>query len=429
MTPRQLWRSICRFRWRSSAATVLANIRLYGWRATLRKVGVRLRLFANRKYRKSTWGRGQESFENVSPAVALFGRPSILIVGALDLPQCKKYRVSQKVEYFQSIGWDCYYSHYSDAPRVISYLQISTALIFYRVPSCAQFNEYLEEAGRLGISTFYDIDDPIFNVEVYKENKNLEHIPAHERTHLLSSADDYRGAMKRVDALILSTSYLQELAQTEFGGRTYLWRNLADSATLSIAANLGHEAVDIDPGRVTIGYASGSRAHDEDFKIVASALETILELHDNVDLQVIGYAVMPPALQKFKDRINTRPFAGYLKYFEALNEVDINIVPLVDDRFNACKSAIRYLEASLCKVPTVASSVGQFSEIIVDGQDGNLARNNDQWVAALVRLIENSELRLQMGEAANRKVRAQHTFSCPDVIERELLDQFALSNE
>ena len=257
---------------------------------------------------------------------------------------------------------------------------------------------------------------------------NLEHIPAHERAHLLASANDYHGAMKQVDALVLSTSYLRELAQAEFGGRTYLWRNLVDSATLSIVENLGQEEVKSDSQRVTIGYASGSRAHDEDFKVVASALARVLENHDNVDFQVVGYAVMPPELEHFKDRINTRPFAGYLKYFEALNGVDINIVPLVDDRFNACKSAIRYLEASLCRVPTVASSVGQFSEVIVDGQDGNLALNQDQWVSALTRLIESPQLRVQMGEAANRKVRVYHTFSCPDVIERELLDQFELSN-
>ncbi len=429
MTLKTLWQSARGFRWRSYAATFLANVRLYGWRATLGKVRFRLGVFLNGKYRKSTWGKGQAIFENVSGAADLFGGPSILIVGALDLPQCKKYRVTQKVEYFQSIGWDCHYTHYNDAHRAISYLQISTALIFYRVPDCAQFSEYLEEAERLGIKTFYDIDDPIFNAAVYGENKNLEHIAAHEREHLLASAEDYRRAMKRVDALILSTSYLQALAQTEFGGSTYLWRNLADSATLSIAQNIKRERVESDLNRVTVGYASGSRAHDEDFKVVVPALAHILELYEHVDFQVIGYAVMPPELERFRDRINTRPFSGYVKYFEALSAIDINIVPLVDDRFNACKSAIRYIEASLCSVPTVASSVGQFAEIIDDGQDGNLAATQEQWISALCRLIDSRELRSQMGESASRKIMTNHTFSCPDVIDQELLQQFALTHE
>ena len=322
----------------------------------MRKMRFRVAVFLNARYRKSTWGQGQETFENVSQSGQLFGRPTILIVGALDLPQCKKYRVSQKVEYFQSIGWDCHYCHYNDAQRTVSYLQISTALIFYRVPSCAQFTEYLGEAARLGVKTFYDIDDPIFNEAVYGENKNLEH-----------------------------------MAQEDFGGRTYLWKNLVDSATLSIVRNLESERVERDIGRVVIGYASGSRAHDEDFKTVAKALADVLNLYEHVELQVIGYVVMPPELEPFKDRINTRPFTGYVKYFEALSRIDINIVPLVEDRFNACKSAIRYLEASLCRVPTVAASVGQFSEIIDDGQDGHLAKTNEDFGAGQVNRESRSE--------------------------------------
>ena len=429
MTPKILWQKLSRFKWRTSIATLLANIRMYGWSATIRKVLFRVNLLLDGKYRKSTWGRGQDSFEKVSRAADIFVRPTILIVGALDLPQCKKYRVSQKVEFLQSIGWDCYYTHYNDVPRAISYLQISTALIFYRVPNCAQFREYLEESARLGIKTFYDIDDPIFNTAVYAENKNLEHIEPHERAHLLASAEDYRGAMKAVDALILSTSYLQALAQNDFGGRTYLWRNLADAATISIAENTRCERTGDDLTKVIVGYASGSRAHDEDFNIAATGVAKILELYEHVELQVIGYAVMPPVLERFKERINTRPFSGYAKYFETLSQIDINIVPLVDDRFNACKSAIRYIEASLCSVPTVASSVGQFAEIVDDGLDGFLATTQETWVSALGQLIENRLLREEMGETARRKIMAHHTVSCPDVIGRELLEQLALSNE
>jgi glycosyltransferase involved in cell wall biosynthesis len=429
MNPGTLWHAMRRVRWRTVIAIVSANIRLYGWVATSRKVRLRMRLFFDARYRKSTAGRVRETNEAVNSAAEVFSRPAVLIVGALDLPQCKKYRVSQKVEYFQSMGWDCYYTHYSDKYRAVSYLQIATALIFYRVPNCAEFNEYIQEAARLGIRTFYDIDDPIFNVAVYSENKNLEHIAPHERAHLIASAGDYLQAMKQVDALILSTAYLQELAHNDFESGTYLWRNLVDSATLSIVQNVRRGRNEGDLSKVIVGYASGSRAHDADFNVASHALASILEVYEHVELQVIGYAVMPPALDRFKGRINTRPFSGYAKYFEALSQIDINIVPLVDDRFNACKSAIRYLEASLCSVPTVASSVGQFSEIIIDGQDGYLAGTQDAWACALDQLINSCELRLKMGEAAYTKVMAHQTLSCPDVIDRELLKQFALTHE
>lgn len=311
----------------------------------------------------------------------------------------------------------------------MSYLQISTSLIFYRVPDCAEFNDYLEEARRLGVRTFYDIDDPIFSAAVYGENKNLEHIAPGERAHLLASADDYRAAMQKADAQILSTTYLKELASENLMGPTYLWRNLIDSATLSIVQNLDSKLEDRDPIRVVIGYSSGSRAHDEDFRVVAAALETILETYEHVELHVIGYAVMPSELDRFKDRINARPFSGYVNYLQALSQVDINIVPLVDDRFNACKSAIRYFEASLCCVPTIASSVGQFAEAITDGHDGKLAATHESWVNALRTCIDSREVRLGMGEAARKSVMEHHRFHSPGVIDQELLQQLALPHE
>jgi glycosyltransferase involved in cell wall biosynthesis len=308
-------------------------------------------------------------------------------------------------------------------------MQFSTAVIFYRVPDCVELNLYIEEARRLGMRTFYDIDDPIFNVGVYSENKNLEHIASSERSHLLGSAGVYRTAMNKVDYLILSTDYLKQLAYEDFGKETFVWRNLVDAAILSIAENTRHEQGTRDKGKVIIGYASGSRAHDADFRVASDALVMILESYEQVELQVIGYAVMPPAFERFNGRISTQPFSGYAKYFAALNKVDINIVPLVSDRFNACKSAIRYLEASLCSVPTVASSVGQFSEVICDGQDGYLVSTQDEWVFALGRLIDSSELRSKMGAAANANVMENHTFSAPGAIESKLLEQFAFPNE
>lgn len=428
MNPGTLWHALRRIRWRPALAALLANIRLYGFIATARKIVLRAGRFIDSRYRLPTRGRGGEGSEIVKRAPDLFGRPAITIVGALDLPQCKKYRVTQKVEFFRSRGWSCYYSHYNDAHRTFSYLQFSTAVIFYRVPDGIEFNHCIEEARRLGMRTFYDIDDPIFNQAVYGENKNLEHIAAHERAHLLASAGVYRAAMQKVDAVILSTTYLQELAYADFGRETYVWRNLVDAAILSIAQNVRREQSTGDRAGIRIGYASGSRAHDEDFRVASDALVRVLEQYEDVELQIIGYAVMPPVLERFKDRIKARPFSGYAKYFAALNQVDINIVPLVNDRFNACKSAIRYLEASLLNVPTVASAVGQFTEVISDGQDGYLVSTHEDWVLALSRLIESRELRLKLGGAAHGNVMANHTFSSVNAVAPELLEQFEVSN-
>lgn len=426
MNFKQLWQGIRRYRLRTISAILLASIRSYGWVTTAKKIQMRMRTSKAGVLRKY---RLLPEYEPADVSVKVFSRPTVLIVGAIDLPQCKKYRVLQKVEFFKSIGWEAYYTHYLDEPRVISYLQISTAVIFYRIPFGATTEDYLKESSRLGLKTFYDIDDPIFNLAVYRENKNLDHIEANERAHLLRGSGDYREAMEKVDALILSTNYLKELAFSDLKKPAFLWGNLADSATLSMIERIkcGHNSRNAKV--VVIGYASGSRAHDEDFNIVSSALVKILDAYEHVELQVIGYASLPQELMRFKERINERPFSGYYRYLEALSQIDINIVPLVSDRFNACKSAIRYIEASVCGVPTIASSIGQFSEIIENGRDGYLADSHESWILTLQQLVENQELRLLMASAANNKVMTHHTISSPDVVDKKLLEQFGLPNE
>jgi glycosyltransferase involved in cell wall biosynthesis len=414
--------------WRTTLTIVSANVRLYGWSATIKKINRRINSQSN-LYRNYIHVLERLNIDSVEKSSLLFGKPSILIVGALDLPQCKKYRVLQKVEYFGSRGWSCYYAHYLDEPRVISYLQIATALILYRVPSIPQMDDYLNESKRLGVKTFYDIDDPIFSEAIYSENWNLSHLEPHERTHLLNSVVLYREAMKKVDFLILSTSYLKELASREFQMPVLLWRNLADEATLSMVEDIIKVKKNVSADPIVIGYASGSRAHDEDFRVVVIALKEMLEKYDRLSLLIIGHATIPPELATHGDRIDIQPFSGYLQYLEALSNTDINIVPLLLDRFNECKSAIRYIEASLVRVPTIASPVGQFSEIILDGEDGYLAANQEEWVSKLDALILDRDFRTVMAEKSREKVLMYHTIASEGAIDPYTLEQFTSQNE
>ena len=428
MNPKAMFKNISPFGLRASFTMVSANVRLYGWAATTGKIIRRLTVSKN-MYRQYIQGLKRLGIDTVDGGSLLFNTPHILVVGALDLPQCKKYRVLQKVEYFESVGSACSYAHYLDEPRVISNLQISTALIFYRVPAISLLDDYINEAKRLGIKTYYDIDDPIFNVDVYSDNANLKHLDPNERLHLLSDAVRYRDAMARVDALILSTNYLKALAASEFDKPVFLWRNLADSSTLSMIKNCQNGTGNRKTGSIVIGYASGSRAHDEDFNVVSEALSRILSLNEHVSLKVIGHVVIPPGLQIFEDRIESQPFSSYLQYLQSLSQTDLSIVPLTKGKFNECKSAIRYIEASLCAVPTIASLVGQFSEIIVDGEDGYLADSTEEWISKLTRLLGDREMRLAMGVKSREKVMIQHTITAEGAIDRETTDQFLVPDE
>ncbi len=88
----------------------------------------------------------------------------------------------------------------------------------------------------------------------------------------------------------------------------------------------------------------------------------------------------------------------------ATREFDIGLYPLLPNDFNIHKCGFKALEYMATGIPVVSSPVAVNAEIITDGKDGLLASSNEEWVSALCRLIENSELRLEMGQAGRHKV-------------------------
>jgi len=88
-----------------------------------------------------------------------------------------------------------------------------------------------------------------------------------------------------------------------------------------------------------------------------------------------------------------------------LANFDINLAPLVSDNpFAQSKSEIKYMEAGLVKVPTVASPTDAFRYAIRPNENGFLAATEEEWVAALSMLVEQEGLRVATGEQAYEDV-------------------------
>jgi glycosyltransferase involved in cell wall biosynthesis len=166
-----------------------------------------------------------------------------------------------------------------------------------------------------------------------------------------------------------------------------------------------------DPGNpikknsVTIGYFSGTRTHNTDFKVCAAALIRILEAHPNVCLVLVGYLEVGRKFAGFGRRVEQHRFVPWQRLSRLFAKVDINLAPLeLDNPFTACKSDLKYLEAAIMGIPTVASAVGSFVKSIDHGENGYLCRTEADWFNCLTALTEDAGLRRKMGSLARQKV-------------------------
>ncbi len=85
---------------------------------------------------------------------------------------------------------------------------------------------------------------------------------------------------------------------------------------------------------------------------------------------------------------------------EDFRSLDIGLYPLGEDPWAFGKSGLKAIQYMAVGIPTVASAVGAVTEIIEDGVTGFLVRSPEQWYDRLRRLLQDPELRQQMGRAA-----------------------------
>ena len=85
---------------------------------------------------------------------------------------------------------------------------------------------------------------------------------------------------------------------------------------------------------------------------------------------------------------------------EDLQSIDIGVYPLPIDDWVLGKSGLKAIQYMAFGLPAVATAVGTTPMIIRDGENGLLVKSNDEWLAALERLVADPNLRKRLGRAA-----------------------------
>lgn len=238
---------------------------------------------------------------------------------------------------------------------------------------------------RRGIPYVFDFDDAIFLAPIHPVNRAWTWLRHHSRV-----AETARGAV----SVIVGNEYLAEHARR--------WN--PDVAVIPTPVDTDRHrprAVTATDRRPVIGWIGSSttapylnildrplaelasrRAFR--FRVVGGAYR-----HDVADVELVPY------------RLEAEPdvIAGF----------DIGVLPEPDDAWTRGKGAFKALLYMATGIPVVASRVGVNAEVVGEGEAGYCVDGDEDWLAALERLIDDPALRSRLG--ATGRARVEHRYS------------------
>ncbi len=89
---------------------------------------------------------------------------------------------------------------------------------------------------------------------------------------------------------------------------------------------------------------------------------------------------------------------------EVISNFDIGIMPMPDDEWSQGKCSMKALLYMSLGVPTVCSDIGMNREVIKHGENGFLAKTDEDWLRAIEKLVNDAKLRKEMGEKSRQTV-------------------------
>lgn len=299
-------------------------------------------------------------------------------------------------------------------------------LYLYRVAYSPLMEDLIEQVRGQGIPVVFDVDDLVFEPELVHRVDPVQAMTHEEAALYYEGVWRYRRTLLASDAVVTSTEYLADRARA-LGKRAFVHCNglsvwMIEEAERLVQQRMAQKQRD----KVVIGYGSGTATHRKDLAEAAGPLAEVMARHPNVELHIVGALhhddplPLPDELKPFADRIRHFPAVPWRDWLKVQISFDINIAPLeAGNPYCEAKSEIKYIEAAIVGVPTVASRTRAFEHAIRDGETGFLAGDPDEWVTRLEELVTDAALRRRMGEAARASVLAHYS---PEVLGKQLVE-------
>ena len=290
---------------------------------------------------------------------------------------CGQERIEAPLDTLNRLAdWSCSHSSWLNAQDLHEHRY--DLVIGQRTSSPEAFQLWQALVNPLGPATIYEVDDFLFGVEPTNRT-------AHEFFSMESTQRIMATSLYLADAVTVSCEPLKE-ALSQFNPNIYVIPNYQPKRYLQAP----RRATSAD---VVVGYGGGS-SHTLDILANVAGIRSAMAANEHVTFRNYGQNFA----QEFAlPRFEYVPWQKQKRaYMESLR-LDVGICPLRDTQFNRCKTSIKALEYAMKGVPCVASNVTPYKEFVVDGVTGFLVDTAEEWHDALHELVNNPDLRYELG--------------------------------
>ena len=238
----------------------------------------------------------------------------------------------------------------------------------------------------LGVKYIVDFDDAIFHN--YDLNKN--------RFVRFLFKNKINAVMKNSECVVAGNSYLYTKAIHSNAKKVVIIPTVIDTKNYNVKTNYQSD-------KIIIGWIGSPST----FKYVKSLFPLFVELTEkyNCKIHIVG-------AKEEKERWSKN--IEYIEWTEVteienIKTFDIGIMPLDYSPWELGKCSYKLIQYMGCGIPVVASPVGMNKEVVEDGINGYLAKNDIEWKEQLVKLIQNPSLRESFGK--NGRVKVEENYS------------------
>jgi glycosyltransferase involved in cell wall biosynthesis len=341
------------------------------------------------------------------------GRKRILYASGEPSTPGSIYRCLRYADAARDSGWEAETIFVGDVnDKILTGLDV---IVLWRVEWSDHVEGVVNFARSQGVRIVFDVDDLMIKPDLARLDV-IDGIRTIGTTEAVVQAMFTR-VRQVMDAADLCTTTTTELARhlRESAKAVHVLPNGFDDASHATArlARRTRQAGEQD-GLVRLGYAGGTVTHQRDFKVLSDALARVLRERPDTRLVLFqepkskfGLVMTSefPELSGLEDRIEWRDMVPLADLPNEIARFDINLAPLEHGNpFCEAKSELKFFEAALADVCTIASPTGPFRRAIRQDVTGFLATDEAEWYETMLRLVDDPALRQRTARAAYHDV-------------------------